>query len=166
MESLVRGVSVVQLVFGLSNPRQSANFHLVKPKIRARIGQNVCPIRGEFAAGERFHQGQHISDDTSSAAVNLCDWNFEQKTELLPALLTLLALLQLRINPQISTCGLICLRNIVYAYNGTTMQPIRSHTCCCQRRDHFLLRRCAWQCFKKHLFENLARDVHHVPSAN
>ena len=58
VESLVRGVSVVQLVFGLSNPRQSANFPLVKPKIRARIGQNVCPIRGEFAAGERFHQGQ------------------------------------------------------------------------------------------------------------
>ena len=57
VESLVRGVSVVQLVFGLSNPRQSANFPLVKPKIRARIGQNVCPIRGEFAAGERFHQG-------------------------------------------------------------------------------------------------------------
>jgi hypothetical protein len=74
VESLVRGVSVVQLVFGLSNPRQSANFPLVKPKIRARIGQNVCPIRGEFAAGERFHQGQHISDDTSSGAVNLCDW--------------------------------------------------------------------------------------------
>ena len=58
VESLARGVSVVQLVFGLSNPRQSAKFPLVKPKIRARIGQNVCPIRGEFAAGERFHQGQ------------------------------------------------------------------------------------------------------------
>ncbi len=58
VESLARGVSFVQLVFGLSNPRQSANFPLVKPKIRARIGQNVCPIRGEFAAGERFHQGQ------------------------------------------------------------------------------------------------------------
>ena len=57
VESLARGVSVVQLVFGLSNPRKSANFPLVKPKIRARIGQNVCPIRGEFAAGERFHQG-------------------------------------------------------------------------------------------------------------
>ena len=58
VESLVRGVSAVQLVFGLSNLRQSANFPLVKPKIRARVGQNVCPIRGEFAAGERFHQGQ------------------------------------------------------------------------------------------------------------
>ena len=57
VESLARGVSFVQLVFGLCNPRQSANFPLVKPKIRTRIGQNVCPIRGEFAAGERFHQG-------------------------------------------------------------------------------------------------------------
>lgn len=68
VESLVRGVSFVQLVFGLSNPRQSANFHLVKPKIRARIGQNVCPIRGEFAAGERFHQGQALSQILERAA--------------------------------------------------------------------------------------------------
>ena len=69
VESLVRGVSVVQLVFGLSNPRQSANFPLVKPKIRARIGQNVCPIRGEFAAGERFHQDQNLPNQTSDTAV-------------------------------------------------------------------------------------------------
>ena len=74
VESLARGVSVVQLVFGLSNPRQSAKFPLVKPKIRARIGQNVCPIRGEFAAGERFHQGQRLIsylEDRRTARVQL-----------------------------------------------------------------------------------------------